>query len=41
MRLLASSLVARLPMAVGASGFTLGASNSIDMIMPVQTITWS
>jgi len=38
---LASSRVAGLLTATRASAFPLGASNSIYMIMPAQTITWS
>ena len=41
MRQLASSRAARVLTAARAAAFTLGASNSIYMIMPVQTITWT
>ena len=41
MRLFASSRTARPLMAAGVAAFTLRASNSIYMIMPVQTITWA
>jgi len=38
---LASSRAAGLLTAARASAFPLGAGNSIYMIMPVQTITWT
>ena len=41
MRLFTSSRAARPLTAAGVAALTLGASNSIYMIMPVQTITWT
>jgi hypothetical protein len=41
MRLFTSSRAARPLTAAGVVALTLGASNSIYMIMPVQTITWA
>ena len=41
MRLFTSSRAARPLTAAGVVALTLGASNSIYMIMPVQTITWT